>query len=442
MTRDAWLMVYAMNFFLWRVVFRLGVILPGFIFMGARIGKAQHIPLPVIPQAIFCITNYGAVGDGKTLNTTAIQNTIEACSVAGGGTVRVPAGRFLFGPIKLASGINLHLDQGATLLMSDNLATYPVNAKRYRDCITAADAHDIEISGEGVIDGQGQAWWTAFVADLKADQQTMPHRPYMAKLSNCTRVLVSGVTLQNSPMFHLVTQNCKDVTIQNVTIRSPANAANTDGLDPSGWNYLITDCSIDTGDDNIAIKPTAGRTPGDKNFLVKNCAFLHGHGMSVGGGTFNGLENLTVSNCTFSGTDSGIRIKTVRGNGGLLQNATYENITMTNVGNPIYINDYYPERNAPKDPATEAAAPVTDRTPINRDIIIRDVTITGCPNAGTVRGLPEMPITNLLLSNVTISATTGMKIYHARGVRFINSKITVESGKPLTLYDAEVTGLE
>ena len=431
-----------MNFCPRRFHSRFGVILAGLVIGGAITGRAQNIPLPVIPQAVFNITNYGAVGDGKTLNTVAIQKTIQACSAAGGGTVLVPAGKFLFGPITLASCINLHLDPGATLLISDDMTTYPVNAKRFQDCITVADAHDIEISGAGVIDGQGQAWWTAFIADLKADKQTMPHRPYMTKILNCTRVKVSQVTLQNSPMFHLVTQNCTDVTIQNVTIKSPANAANTDGMDPSGWNYLIANCTIDTGDDNIAIKAAAGRTPGDKNLLVQNCTFLHGHGMSVGGGTFNGLENLTVSNCTFDGTDSGIRIKTVRGNGGILQNATYEHITMTNVKNPIYINDYYPERNAPNDPATEPAEPVTDRTPINRNITIRDVTITHCPNAGTIRGLPEMPIADLTFSNVTISAATGLKIYHARGVRFVNSKITVESGKALTTYNAEVKGLE
>jgi len=420
----------------------LGAMLAGLICADVSGARAQEIPLPVIPPTVFNITNYGAVGDGRKLNTTAIQKTIDACSAAGGGTVQVPAGKFLFGPITLASGINLHLDQGAILLMSDDMAAYPVKADRYQDCITVANGHDIEISGDGVIDGQGQAWWTAFMADLKAPQQTMPHRPYMTKLSNCTRLRVSGVTLQNSPMFHLVTQNCTDVTIQNVTIKSPATAANTDGIDPSGWNYLITGCLIDTGDDNIAIKPTAGRTPGDNNFMVKNCAFMHGHGISIGSGTFNGLENLTVSNCTFVGTDSGIRIKTLRGNGGLLQNVTYENITMTNVGNPIYINDYYPERNAPKNPSAETAEPVTDRTPINKNITFRDLIVTNCPNAGTIRGLPEMPIAGMTFSNVNIAAKTGLKIYHARAVRFINSKITVESGKALTTYNAEVTGLE
>jgi polygalacturonase len=307
------------------------------------------------------------------------------------------------------------------------------------DSITASGAHDLEIGGEGTIDGQGKAWWAAFRADAK-----MTHRPYLIKLLNCTRVRVSGVTLSNSPMFHLVPQNCTDVTIQGITIHAPGNAPNTDGIDPSGWNFLIADCAIDTGDDDIAIKPAGGgRTPGDKNFTVRHCAFGHGHGCSVGSGSAGGLENLTVSDCTFNQTDYGIRIKTVRGNGGLLKNCIYENLKMTALTkSPISIIDYYPERNAPKDPATEAAEPVTSRTPLNENIIIRNVTATGCPNAGIIRGLPEAPINGLTFSNVTISAKIGMKIYHAKGVRFVGSKITVESGKVLTTFDAEVAGME
>ena len=407
------------------------------VFMVGFPMQAQGIPLPVIPDAVFNITNYAAIGDGKTPYTAAIQKTIDACSAACGGTVLVPAGKFLTMPFKLASSINLHLDKGAAILISDDIALYPVEKNRYVDSITASGAHDIEISGEGTIEGQGQVWWAAFRSN-----SAMTHRPYLIKFTGCTRLRVAGVTLQNSPMFHLVPQNCTDVTVQGIHIHSPPDAPNTDGLDPSGWNFLIRDCTIDTGDDNIAIKPTAGRSPGDKNFIVMNCTFLHGHGMSIGGGSFNGVENLVVSNCTFNGTDAGIRIKTPRGNGGLAQNLTYENITMTNVKNPIYINDYYPERTAPKDPSTEKAEPVTDRTPINKNITIRDVTITNCPNAGTIQGIPEMPIADMTFSNVTISAKTGMKIYHAKGIHFINSKIAAESGKALMTYDADVTGLE
>ncbi len=371
------------------------------------------------------------------MDTTAIQKTVDAAAAAGGGTVRVPAGKFLTGPFTLASHINLHLERGAVLLISDDLAHCPVVGNRYRDTITVSDAQDVEISGRGVIDGQGAAWWTAFRSN-----PAMTHRPYLIKISSCTRVLVTGVTLKNSPMYHLVPQNCTDATIRDIHIYAPSNAPNTDGIDPSGWNFLISDCAIDTGDDNIAIKPVAARVPGNKHFLIQDCAFVHGHGCSIGSGTVGGIEDLTVRRCTFNQTDAGIRIKTGRDRGGLLQSVTYENLKMTAVKNPIYIIDFYPERTAPRDPATEKPEPVTPRTPVNKNIVIRNVTATDCPTAGTIRGLPEMPIDGVTLSNVKISAETGLKIFHARAIRFENSKISVKKGPPTITYDAQVTGLE
>jgi polygalacturonase len=413
------------------------VTLAGLCFALVGSVAAESPALPVIPTNTFNVTKYGGVGDGKTLNTVAIQKTIDAASAAGGGIVLMPEGKFLTGPFKLASSINLHLDKGATILISDDMKKHPIENDRYIDCITASEAHDVAISGEGTIDGQGQAWWTAFEAD-----KNMTHRPYMITLNKCTRVLVTGVTLCSSPMFHLVPRNCTDVTIKGITIKSPSNAHNTDGIDPSGWNYLITDCTIDCGDDNIAVKPNTARKPGNKNFTITNCKFLHGHGMSIGSATSGGIEDLRVSNCTFDSTDAGIRIKTLRGKGGVLQNLTYENLTMKNVKYAIRIIDYYPERTAPKDPSTEKMEKVTDTTPINKNIMIRNVTATDSQYAGQIWGLPEAPITDVTLSNVTISADKPLQINYAKGIRFIDSKINVKEGKPLATYSAEVTGLE
>jgi polygalacturonase len=398
-----------------------------------------YLGLPV-GAATFNVRNFGAAGDGKTLDTAAIQKAVNTASAAGGGIVLIPAGKFLTGPFTLASSINLHLASNSVILIDNDQARYPIVNRRYQDAITANGAHDLSITGEGTIDGQGEIWWKAFRAN-----PSMMHRPYLIKLTDCTRLKVSGVVLCNSPMFHLVPQNCTDVVIEDVTIKSPSTAPNTDGIDPSGWNFLICNCNIDTGDDDIAIKPAPdrGRSPGNKNFTVKDCSFGHGHGMSIGGGTAGGIEDLTVSNCTFNQTDYGIRIKTLRGNGGLLRNCSYENLKMTAITkSPISIVDYYPERNAPKDPATEKAEPVNDRTPLNRNIVIRNLTATGCPNAGLIRGLPEAPIDGLTFSNVNISAKTGMTIFHAKDVRFAGSSISADNRQPLVTYDAGVTGLK
>ncbi|HVM60299.1 MAG TPA: glycoside hydrolase family 28 protein [Verrucomicrobiae bacterium] len=399
--------------------------------------RADAPPLPKIPTNTFNVTKFGAVGDGQKDNTSAIQKTINAASAAGGGVVLIPEGNFLTGPLTLASQINLHLAKGATILINNDISSYPAENDRYVDCISVDGAHDVEISGDGTINGQGKAWWDAFRAN-----KTMTHRPYMVRLAKCTRLYVQGVTLCNSPMFHLVPKDCTDVTIQGITIQSPSNTPNTDGIDPSGWNYLITKCTIDGGDDNIAIKPASSRSPGNKNFVITDCTFRHGHGMSIGSGTDNGIEDLHVSHCSFDSTDAGIRIKTSRDHGGLLKNLTYENLTMTAVRRPIYIIDWYPERNAPKDPATEKPQPVTDHTPINQNIVIRNVTATNCPAAGIIRGLPEAPITDVTLSNVNISASAPMTIYFAKGIKFVDSSIAIGYGKPLELFSADVTGLE
>src|SRR6202034_1059944 len=250
-----------------------------------------------------------------------------------------------------------------------------------------------------------------------------------------------GVTLTNSPMFHLVPTECQDVTIRGVHIKAPAISPNTDGIDPSGRNILIADCTIDTGDDCIAVK--AGdrydpKLPSCENILVENCHFLHGHGMSIGSESKGRLRNMVVRNCSFDGTEAGIRIKSARGRGGLLEDITYENLTMHNVKNSILITSYYPR--IPAHPDKDPAHAVTDLTPMVRRIRISDVTSTDGLITGQIVGLPEMPLEDIVLTRVRISARKPMEIFHANDVQFVNCQIASAVGSPV-IIDSTVEGL-
>ena len=412
-----------------------GALLGWFALLGLSLPAATLPPpqLPRIPDRNFRVTDYGAVGDGKTMDTSAFQKALGAVDYAGGGTLTVPAGTFLIQPISLISNLNLHLARGAVLLINDTIAQWSTNAENYQNCISASDAHDLEISGDGTIDGQGATWWKAFRAN-----KAMLRRPFLVCFERCTRVEIVGITLTNSPMFHFVPGHCNDVTVQDVTIFAPAKAPNTDGIDPSGSSFLIEGCTIDTGDDNIAIKPAEPEQ--NKDFTITRCTFRHGHGMSIGSGTNGGLDSLTVSDCSFENTDAGIRIKTARGRGGLVQNVTYDHLTMTGVHDPVQIVDYYPKW--PKTPEEDPAQAITPLTPTFANVTISNLTSTGSPDAGVIWGLPEMPVSGISFINVQISSGKGMKLFHAHGIHFSNSEITAKSGPKLIESDAQGDGLK
>jgi polygalacturonase len=263
-------------------------------------------------------------------------------------------------------------------------------------------------------------------------------------------VRLENITLQNSPKYNFVPDECTDLVCSNVTILNPARSANTDGIDPSACeNVLITKCRIDTGDDNIAIKSghkVAGREFACENITVSDCTFLHGHGMSIGSETSGGVRNLTVTNCTFQDTENGIRIKSQRGKGGLVENILYEDLSMENVDPAVTFTSYYMYSSAgdavqKSAPQQDTAQAVTEGTPIYRNIRIRNLTATCQRGAGTIMGLPESPITGVTFENVNISAATGMKIQNASGIEFKNSHVTAQTGEPFILQNAQVNGM-
>jgi polygalacturonase len=402
--------------------------------------------LPVIPARRFVITDFGAIGDGKQSNTASFRKAIAACREAGGGQVVVPVGTFVTGPVELASSMALVLEKGAIIRGSEDFSDYETADHKVLPLIGGKRLTNVAIQGEGTIDGAGAPWWKRFRAERAAGvpQQGQPRqpgqpqespRPKLVLLSDCANVLIRGVTIKDAPQFHLVPQRCHDVTIENVTIIAPADSPNTDGIDPSSSRWvLIRHCTIDVGDDNVAFKSNPGEGP-TENVLVTDCVFKHGHGASVGSNIGGGIRNIVVQNCSFDGGDNGIRIKSARDRGGLVENVTYRHITMKNVGVAITLNLFYFDKAAQQE---RKSAAVTATTPVIRGIRITDVTVEGAKTAGDIVGLPEMPIDNVILENVRVNANTGMTIQDAKNVSMRNVRIVPQKGEPLKVVSAEV----
>ena len=408
------------------------IILAGWLLpiLSAKTQSFAAPALPEIPGKVFNITSYGAVGDGVATNTAAIQAAINAASGAGGGLVEVPAGIFLSGPVAMASRVNLRVD--GTLRMLP-LGKYPGGTTDPANFIGGRELHDLAISGAGAIDGQGVPWWPYA-------KKPGAKRPRMISFSSCERVLIEDVLLTNSPMFHIaISGQTTDVTVRRVTIRANASTDpvspghNTDACDVTGRRILIQDCDVSVGDDNY----TCGG--GTSDVLITNCTYGYGHGVSIGSPTAGGISNFTVVNCTFNGTESGIRIKTDRDRGGFVHNLAYLNLRMTNVGCPILIYCSYMATNpayrnlnklTPAIAATYPRRVVTAKTPVYRDITFSNITATvpAGRRAGLIWGLPEMAVTNVLLQRVNITADRPFGIYEAQNVRLVDSKIITPEG--------------
>ena len=400
--------------------------------------------LPTIPDKTFNIKNYGAVGDNATDNTKAIQEAINAAGIAGGGKVIIPAGEYLCGPFQFTNNLNLQIDSAAILRMLP-IEKYPGGTTEGIAFISGTKLHDIAISGKGMIDGQGSPWWP-FAKTEGAK------RPRMIAFRDCDRVLIEGVKMMNSPMFHItVGGKSSNVTVRKVIVRAPAStdpvnpSHNTDACNVSGTKILVQNCDISTGDDDF----TCGGNTSD--VLITGCTYGYGHGVSIGSPTRGGVKNITVENCTFTNTEAGIRIKSDRDRGGILENLTYRNLKMTNVGIPILIYATYMAKDrkfrdlqkiTPEIAETYPSAPVTELTPTYRNISFYDITATAEKGhrAGLIWGLPESVVSNVLFQNVNITADNPFGVFFAKNVQLVNCKITTKEGvNKLALTNAEVS---
>jgi polygalacturonase len=358
---------------------------------------------------------FGAKGDGVTKDTAAIQAAIEACA-GGRGTVRLTAGTYLSGPIVLKSGTTLKLEKGATLLGSQDMKDYPAKTEfrtpGLQSLVSATNATDVTITGEGTIDGAGEPWWAVARSVKNAGVMGVNPRPRLVVFDHCKHVLVEGVTIQNSPMWQVVPYYCDDVTIRNVKILAPQHSPNTDAIDPFSSSHVrIEHVTADVGDDNVAIKSGAIGSPGpddpSTDITITDCTFLHGHGLSVGSEIAGGARNIVAERISFDGTDNGIRVKANRDRGNDVGNLVFRDITMKNVKNALIVSEYYPKVLPPEG---ETAQPVTRLTPHFHDILVENLTATGSDVAGAIVGLPESPVRNIVLKNVKISAQKGMTI--------------------------------
>ncbi|HLP01568.1 MAG TPA: pectinesterase family protein [Opitutaceae bacterium] len=400
------------------------------------VAPATTLPtVPVIPAGVFDVTTYGAIGDGATDNTAAIQAAIEAARVAGGGTIEFPPARgaYLSGPITIYSFMNLQVDSGATLRALPR-GSYPNSFTAPAHFVNVIpNANDVEFSGGGTIDGDGAAWWAAY-------EVTGPSTPRfrLIQSSTVTRMLFTGVTFSNSPTFHLAFRGPNlDHTIYGVTVSAPGGSPNTDGMDICGTNILVQNCSVSCGDDDIVAKPGGTFC---RNIYIADCFIGTGHGISVGGQTNVGLDGMVVTNCTFDGTSSALRLKADPTQGGPVQNITYSDITMRNVMYPILFYSYYNQLGSPgatsgtsqttpaKVRAWNATPPNasylgTSTVPIWKNITVRNLNVINGSGYSTIWGLPLASafIQNVRLENVNIQGGAGLELYDAANVQLVGA---------------------
>ncbi|MFN8252855.1 MAG: glycosyl hydrolase family 28 protein [Ferruginibacter sp.] len=456
---------------------------------------------PHFKNDTFNIMNYGAVADGLTLNTAAINQAIEACAKGGGGTVVIPRGSYITGPIIMKSNINLHLDKGALVIFSSDFNQFPlvvstfegVDAVRCQSPVTAENLENIAFTGEGIMNGNG-FYWRPLPRDKQTESQWKAHlkkyggvvsangkmwyssekalkgsltnnigkltegksvkdfedikdylRPNMIRIFQCKNILIDGVTFENSPAWTTHINASEHITIHNLTVKNPWFGTNNDALDlESSKNIMMDDCHFDTGDDGICIKSgrdAEGRKRGlpTKDLIVKNCVVYHAHGgFVIGSEMSGGVNNMFVSNCTFIGTDIGLRFKTTRGRGGMVENIYVNKIDMKDIPAEAILFDMYYMAKDPvvlsgekREPPKVEAKPVDESTPQFQHFYMRNITCDEAAKGIFVRGIPEMHIRDIVIENVVMNVDEGIDIQEASNITLNNITMMTKNTNPV-----------
>ncbi len=464
--------------------------------------------LPVIPKYSVNLPAFGGSGDGKALNTAAFEKAFAVLADKGGGKLVVPPGLWLTGPIKLRSHTELHLERGALIQFSGDYQLYPLTVTDLKgeqevdstSPVSGVNLENVAITGDGVIDGGGDAWrplkkdrlgdraWKALVksggavngkgdiwypshevmngeqvvaslrqaGSLQLSDYEPAHqylRPKMVRLIGCKKVLLEGVTFQNPPNWTLNPVLCEDVSMLKVTVHNSPLAQNSDALDlESCRRAVIRDSTFEAGDDGICIKSgkdAAGRRIGvpTEDVLIEGCTVYHAHGgFVIGSEMSGGVRNFRVDNCTFIGTDIGLRFKSTRGRGGVVEKIFISNVRMIDLAaDAINFNLYY----GSKSPLDETAGalqanppPVTEETPQFRDIHIENVVCRGAQAAIVLQGLPEMPIRDIWLKDISITSQKGVFVTDADGIHFDQVRVENRSGPRLNQLRVKNSPLE
>jgi exo-poly-alpha-galacturonosidase len=417
----------------------------GFVAVGALL---LATPAGAAPRQ-YVISDHGAIGDGKTLNTRAIQAVIDRCATNGGGAVVVPEGTFITGSIFLKQGVQLVVETGAVLKGSQNTNDYPwidtriagLEMKWPAALVNADGVTGLKITGAGTIDGSGERWWREYwdvrnAAPGRADPHFKIPRPRLVHIINATNVLVQDVTLKDSAFWNLQLTYCEGVEVRDITVRAPVKpirAASSDGIDiDSSRNVLITGCDIECADDAICLK--SGRDADGlrvnrptENVVIENCRVGNAAGLVVfGSETAGGIRNVTVRNCVADeGCEEIVRFKTKMGRGGVVEDILYENITASGTARVFSFNmNAFSTMWVPEE--FQGDVPPPQGTPIFRNITVRNLIATNAASAGRIIGLAESPIENLRLENVQIEARQGLTVRHTKGLRLENVKVNGE----------------
>jgi polygalacturonase len=420
------------------------------------------------------VTAYGAKGTRVFLDTAAFQKAIDDCHSKGGGTVHVPRGEYLIGPIFLKSNIRLHLAAYSEVAGIDDEQPYKVTEATkafvsngdWIALINIADAQNVAITGAGRVDGHGASWWERWREQARANKRGGgTNRPRLVHAARSRNLLFDGVALHNSPSFHLVVKDSEKVTINGMKFVALAHSPNTDAIDPiDSRDVLITNNHFDVGDDVVAIKSLkadpARPDASVRNIVIRGNRSLAGRGISIGSETIGGVRDVIVENNHFQGSMYGLRIKTPRGRGGLVENILFRNNRMADVETPLVISAYY-EGAGYDDAATAAqlakggfvlghqiypndadpARPFKrNSTPWIRNVTVEGLVATGADRAGIIVGVAERPIENLQLRNISVASRRGLLIRNAEvkatrvRVRSIDQKpIVRERGARVTV---------